>query len=148
MPSRRGPHSVNISVQLLLVINTFIPERELWGCVKGAQLEVGYLTRDLGVPDKTVFSFSQAQVRADRENIVNALYGRNALVEHNDNLLFIFQGHGLSYENELGRLPTEALAPCDHGGPSVVPDISDRELNIIVSEISRKKGPNSHRHLE
>jgi len=121
--------------------------------VNDAQLIVGYLTRDLDVPEDNILLLTSESSRdrhPTRDHILNALYVHlrdNPLIQYNDNLLFHFSGHGASYERELGHLRTEALCPCDHStghhnSADFVPDISDRELNIIFSEIRRKKGPN------
>ncbi|KAF9474667.1 hypothetical protein BDN70DRAFT_298672 [Pholiota conissans] len=129
------------------------PQAQLSGCVNDTQLIVGYLTHDLDVPKDHILlltSESSPDKHPTRDHILNALYEHlrdNPLVQYNDNLLFHFSGHGASYERELGSLRTEALCPCDHSAreqhsADFVPDISDRELNIIFSEIRRKKGPN------
>ncbi|KAF8169303.1 peptidase C14, caspase domain-containing protein [Mycena galopus ATCC 62051] len=129
------------------------PAHHLRGCVNDARLIVGYLTGGLGVPEDHILllsSESETDKLPTRARILSALYEHlrdNPLIQKGDNLLFHFSGHGSSYERELGRLRTEALCPCDRTpgdrhSANFVPDISDRELNIIFSEICRKKGPN------
>ncbi|KAF8169312.1 peptidase C14, caspase domain-containing protein [Mycena galopus ATCC 62051] len=129
------------------------PAHHLRGCVNDARLIVGYLTGGLGVPEDHILllsSESETDKLPTRARILSALYEHlrdNPLIQKGDNLLFHFSGHGSSYERELGRLRTEALCPCDRTpgdqhSTDFVPDISDRELNIILSEICRKKGPN------
>ncbi len=106
-----------------------------------------------------------------RDNIVDAILGlsTNPNIQHGDNIIIYFAGHGTTYNcadffdkdmpaAKLGKI--DALCPIDRGlqrTPSTetadtnddkssvtsdpqVPDISDREFNTILAEIARKKG--------
>lgn len=101
-----------------------------------------------------------------RANIVNALLGlsTNTDIEHGDNILIYFAGYGTTYkcadyyqkETAAALGTIEALCPIDRGPKPTatgstnakssetsdpqVPDISDREINIILAEIAKKKG--------
>lgn len=103
-----------------------------------------------------------------RANIIKALRDLvdNRLIRHGDNIVIYFSGHGTSYtesdyENysDLAReaisyiagdghpiklFPIEALCPIDRNtidsDGSPVPDISDREINAILTEIAHAKG--------
>ncbi|KAK0462287.1 uncharacterized protein EV420DRAFT_1221412, partial [Desarmillaria tabescens] len=97
-----------------------------------------------------------------RTHIIDALLSlmNNKEIEKGDNIIIYYAGHGSSYEYS-GHLNAkkpddgaeisfgsvgciEALCPinrdtCDANG-NTVPDISDRELNMILTLISRSKG--------
>ncbi|KAK0187542.1 hypothetical protein F5146DRAFT_876875, partial [Armillaria mellea] len=98
-----------------------------------------------------------------RKNIVGTLRSliTNPNIMQGDNIVIYFSGHGSSYlwedyysqgaQNSDGEsdvlLPTgsvEALCPIDRNEPDEkgcpIPDISDREINIIFSELSHVKG--------
>ncbi len=104
-----------------------------------------------------------------RDNIVDAILSlsTNPNIQHGDNIIIYFAGHGTTYnctdffKETAGQLGTiDALCPIDRGlqrTPSTetadtngdkspktsdppVPDISDREINTILGEIARKKG--------
>ncbi|KAJ6594966.1 hypothetical protein B0H10DRAFT_2090344, partial [Mycena sp. CBHHK59/15] len=79
----------------------------------------------------------------------------NNAIKPGDNILIYFAGHGASYKLEnyysesesyaaIGAI--EALCPVDRGTlddrdrDHAIPDISDRELNHILSDIRRAKG--------
>ncbi|KAK0227274.1 peptidase C14, caspase domain-containing protein [Armillaria nabsnona] len=89
-----------------------------------------------------------------RANIIETLLNLsvNDRIQDGDNIIIYFSGHGSSYRcsdyykkgsvESKGRI--EALCPVDRApGNSFrdsVPDISDREFNTILTEISRTKG--------
>ncbi|PBK82958.1 hypothetical protein ARMGADRAFT_872760, partial [Armillaria gallica] len=82
-----------------------------------------------------------------RSNIISALVGicKNTEIRRGDNIIIFFAGHGTCYpcakyfKDTIGGLGTvEALCPMDRG--STIPDISDREMNIILKQICRSKG--------
>ncbi|PBK90845.1 hypothetical protein ARMGADRAFT_882550, partial [Armillaria gallica] len=98
-----------------------------------------------------------------RTNILSLLLSliTNPNIEHGDPIVIFFAGHGSRYplsdrddDNEIdfdeeledGRSHefVEAFCPIDRdtndSGGIPIPDISDRELNIILSQISRTKG--------
>ncbi len=88
-----------------------------------------------------------------RANIIASLLrlSTDSRIKEGDNILIHFSGHGSKYfcsdyphykATSAGTGTIEVLCPIDrdegHGG--MVPDISDREINVILSEISRTKG--------
>ncbi|PBK63120.1 hypothetical protein ARMSODRAFT_846101, partial [Armillaria solidipes] len=98
-----------------------------------------------------------------RENILSVLLSliTNPDIERGDPIIIFFAGHGSRYalsdydddedsdfdeELEDGRSHkfVEAVCPIDRNTldsrGALIPDISDRELNIILSQISRTKG--------
>ncbi len=89
-----------------------------------------------------------------RVHIINALLdlSTNPKIQRDDNIIIYFPGHGSSYKcsdyyieggtSAEGHI--EALCAMDCTATSTdggIPDISDREINIILTEISRAKGP-------
>ncbi|KAK0468979.1 peptidase C14, caspase domain-containing protein, partial [Desarmillaria tabescens] len=97
-----------------------------------------------------------------RANILSVLFGlaTNHNIEHGDSIIIFFAGHGSRYplsddddepdfdeehDNERSRKFVEVLCPMDRntradGSGALIPDITDRELNTILSQISRTKG--------
>ncbi|PBK92284.1 hypothetical protein ARMGADRAFT_877995, partial [Armillaria gallica] len=96
-----------------------------------------------------------------RENILSVLHSliNNDEIKPGDPIIIFVAGHGLrylvSYEDsdsdheevhdcESPLKYMEALCPIDRGTPgsddNPIPDISDWELNTILSELSRAKG--------
>ncbi|KAK0227215.1 hypothetical protein EDD85DRAFT_776991, partial [Armillaria nabsnona] len=82
-----------------------------------------------------------------RANIIRALCSlvHNPQIEQGDNIVIYFSGHGSTGGRPGDHLfPIEALCPIDRNtidsSGSRVPDISDREINAILTEISRAKG--------
>ncbi len=74
-----------------------------------------------------------------RAHIISMLTGliTEDKIVNGDNIIIYYAGHGVAYDN--GDLDfVEALCPIDHD--AVVTDISDREFNCILTEISRAKG--------
>ncbi len=128
----------------------------LKGCVSDARLMEKYLTEDLGVPRDRIQLLLGSKERTSlgviypsRTNIIGALLGiiNNSEILNGDNIIIYYSGHGSSYpfEGKGGAIEyIEALCPIDRdaigddGKP--VPDISDREFNTILTQISRVKG--------
>ncbi|KAK0191743.1 hypothetical protein F5146DRAFT_1050224 [Armillaria mellea] len=90
-----------------------------------------------------------------RANIVNTLYSliHNDEIQLGDNIIVYYAGHGSSYfcsdcasetKCRSSACPIEALCPIDRDTLDSqrrwIPDISDRELNALFTEISRVKG--------
>ncbi|KAK0205481.1 hypothetical protein DFS33DRAFT_1328668, partial [Desarmillaria ectypa] len=96
-----------------------------------------------------------------RANILSLLLSliTNPNIEHGDPIIIFFAGHGSRYplsddddnpdtdgehDDERSRKFVEALCPMDRNtrdsGGVLIPDITDRELNTILSQISRSKG--------
>ncbi len=125
-----------------------------------------YLTEDLRVPPNRIqlllgsneYTSPADPMYPSRANIINALLSiiDNPEILHGDNIVVFYSGHGSSYpfEREDDALKfIEALCPIDRdtirvsndGKPVLdddkyVPDISDREFNTILAQISRVKG--------
>ncbi|KAK0494020.1 caspase domain-containing protein [Armillaria luteobubalina] len=131
----------------------------LQGCVSDARLMEKYLAEDLGVPRNRIqlllgskehtFSLAGDSMYPSRARIIDTLLSiiRNPEIIHGDNIVIFYAGHGSRYPLEEKRDPSEyieALCPIDRdtigddGKP--VPDISDREFNIILTRISHAKG--------
>ncbi|SJL12686.1 uncharacterized protein ARMOST_16117 [Armillaria ostoyae] len=90
-----------------------------------------------------------------RANIIDTLLSlsTNSEIENGDNIIIYFAGHGSIYfcseyppyegTSVADRGSIEALCPIDRTPPDsevTIPDISDREINTILKEISRTKG--------
>ncbi|KAK0462284.1 uncharacterized protein EV420DRAFT_1523923 [Desarmillaria tabescens] len=83
-------------------------------------------------------------------HIIDALLGiiTNPDVKYGDNIVIFYAGHGSYYSDEKDHHGVsgyiEALCPIDRGSVSakgaLIPDISDRELNTILTQIFRAKG--------
>ncbi|KAK0227267.1 caspase domain-containing protein [Armillaria nabsnona] len=132
------------------------PTSPLRGCVNDALLMERFLVEDLGVPKCRIQSLlgSKTQVAPSdpsiptRSNIIQTLTSLiyNSEIEHGDNIVIYFSGHGSVYSCEeycgKGAGTIEALCPIDRTeeDDSPVPDISDREINIILRQIAHAKG--------
>ncbi|KAK0221343.1 caspase domain-containing protein [Armillaria fumosa] len=146
------------------------PSSELHGCVSDALSMEDYLCNDFGVPkDRLQLLLGRKghkscdnNVIPSRQNILSTLLSliTNPNITQGDNIVIYFSGHGSSYlwkdyyskdfqssEDEPDVLATgsvEALCPIDRNEPDdngyPIPDISDREINIILSELSHVKG--------
>ncbi|KAK0243567.1 caspase domain-containing protein [Armillaria nabsnona] len=142
----------------------------LRGCVSDALAMRQYLTDDLHVPKERIQCLlgpgGNSHVDSSipsRRNIISALLdlARNSQIEADDCIIIYFSGHGTSYQcarchesiltgekPERACLkslcPIEALCPIDREAldtdDTPVPDISDREFNSIIAQISRAKG--------
>ncbi|KAK0213817.1 caspase domain-containing protein [Armillaria fumosa] len=140
----------------------------LRGCVSDALLVEEYLKLDLGVPQEQIRLLlgSEHASTTDpsfptRVNIVKTLLDlvSNPLIRNGDNIIIYFSGHGSSYSSsdyfdlldEADESPRavdgsniEAICPIDRDAIDTcglpVPDISDREINAILHQISHNKG--------
>ena len=83
--------------------------------------------------------------------MLDALYDLrdNVHIQFCDNILVHFSGHGSTYdaksffESAVGSAGSiEAICPSDRRADNEIPDISDRELNNIFSEVRDAKGEN------
>lgn len=129
----------------LIIGNDRYPESPLGGCVNDAYLVERYIQDYLGVPDDHIKLYRDAT----RQTMTNAFYALrdDERIQPGDNILIHYSGHGSSYDtrdyfqtfaSRVGSI--EAICPVDRG-PSV-PDISDRELNSMLSELQAAKGAN------
>ncbi|KAK0193115.1 caspase domain-containing protein [Armillaria mellea] len=131
----------------------------LRGCVSDALTMESYLVKDLGVPKERIQrllgptehrSLNDSTVPS-RANIISSLHSLvdNPQIECGDNIIIYFSGHGSCYspsdlDHGAGMGSIEALCPIDRedldADDVLIPDISDREINCILKEISRTKG--------
>ena len=129
----------------LLIGNDAYPKAPLSGCFNDALLIGRYLMTYLKVPRDHIRVLRDAS----RETLINAFYDLrdDERIKPDDNILIHFSGHGSSYDtrdyfttfaSKAGSI--EAICPVDRGDS--IPDISDRELNSILSELRAAKGPN------
>ncbi|KAK0191754.1 caspase domain-containing protein, partial [Armillaria mellea] len=159
-----APHCVDASRFWAVLIGIDAYESSpLNGCVSDASLMKELLIDDLGVPKKRVQCLLGSHdpipddhLTPSRANIVNTLHSliHNDEIQHGDNIIIYYAGHGSSYrcskyspmepECSTDLCPVEALCPIDRdtldSQRQWVPDISDRELNALLKEISRVKG--------
>ncbi len=142
---------------MLIGINEYA-SYPLRGCVPDVRLMERYLTEDLGVPRNRIQLLLGSKEHTSlkdptcpsRTHIVGVLLSliTNPKIAYGDNIIIYYSGHGsyYPYHTEEDDEPEyiETLCPIDrdtlgeNGKP--VPDISDRELNTILSQISRAKG--------
>lgn len=122
-----------------------------------------YLIYDLGIPEERIQcllyphpnSYHENASIPSRANIVDTLLGLidNCGIQNGDNIIIYFSGHGSSYacDHRAGDhisadhvCGIEALCPSDRGtkdaNNNVITDITDRELNAILTQICRTKG--------
>ncbi|KAK0207490.1 hypothetical protein IW262DRAFT_1419815 [Armillaria fumosa] len=118
-----------------------------------------YLTENLGVPSNRIqillgskeYTSPDDPMYPSRIHIIDALLSlvTNPEIEHGDNIIIYYAEHGSRYQFTVDDEDDqteyiEALCPIDrdtlgeNGDP--VPDISDRELNTILTLISLSKG--------
>ncbi|KAK0429546.1 hypothetical protein EV421DRAFT_1662480, partial [Armillaria borealis] len=114
------------------------PRDSLHGCVSDALNFQDYLVKDLKVPVKQI----QLLLSPNPEHMPHT---NNTKIGRGDNIIIFFSGHGTCYPCSIyfkdtirGLGTVEALCPMDRG--STIPDISDREINIILKQICRSKG--------
>ncbi|KAK0470741.1 caspase domain-containing protein [Armillaria novae-zelandiae] len=138
----------------------------LRGAVSDALLMKDYLQKELRMPATRIECLLSSNYRnaifPSRRNITRKLLSlaTDSQIECGDNIIIFFSGHGTSYsfsEDPQGAdgipdarrssrfaSPIEALCPADRGKPDdwgvPIPDISDREINGILHQISRNKG--------
>ncbi|KAK0191756.1 hypothetical protein F5146DRAFT_613225 [Armillaria mellea] len=136
----------------------------LHGCVSDASLIKKFLIDDVGVPDRRIQclldlegSNTGSPFTSSRTNIINTLRSLidNPEIERNDNIIIYYAGHGASYtcsehfsttesNCQTGACPIQALCPIDRDTMDSdghwIPDISHRELNVLLTQISLAKG--------
>ncbi|PBK84610.1 hypothetical protein ARMGADRAFT_909369, partial [Armillaria gallica] len=125
------------------------PRDSLHGCVSDALNFMDYLVKDLKVPVEQI-QLLLSRIRHSiptRSNIISALVGisENTKIRCGDNIIVFFSGHGTCYPCTMyftdtigGQGNVKALCPMDRG--LTIPDISDREMNIILKQICHSKG--------
>ncbi|PBK84490.1 hypothetical protein ARMGADRAFT_974215, partial [Armillaria gallica] len=113
-----------------------------------------FLTKYLGVPEGHIQCLLTVTTPT-RKKIIDTLLGLSTSpqIQHGDNIIIYFAGHGSSYDLEdsgpfeaddisaVGFI--QALCPVDRTASGIdisIHDISDREINTILAEISRVKG--------
>ncbi|SJL03967.1 uncharacterized protein ARMOST_07324 [Armillaria ostoyae] len=159
------PHSVDGSRFWAILIGIDDYElNPLNGCVEDAKAMEDYLLDDLQVPKDHIQlllgpkepASSRDVIYPSRDNIIRALFGiiTNDQIRPGDNIIIYFAGHGSYYFPSecddkalldlIGPGAIEAICPIDRDKRDVnevpIPDISNRELNSILSLIARKKG--------
>ncbi|KAK0472116.1 peptidase C14, caspase domain-containing protein, partial [Armillaria luteobubalina] len=131
----------------------------LRGCVADAHMFEEYLINVLHVPkeqiqcllgnrpDDTSTHIPFDKSHPTRTNIIDTLLGlsTNPKINKGDSIIIYFSGHGSSYYcpdcySTIFQSPApEALCPIDRGIPDAqgtgIPDISDREINNILTHI-------------
>ncbi|KAK0505480.1 hypothetical protein EDD18DRAFT_338974 [Armillaria luteobubalina] len=141
----------------------------LRGCVSDARLSERYLNDALCVPRERIQLLLGYRNHNDpddpmypsRAHITTTLLSLidNPNIEKGDNIIIYYAGHGSSYQcsdytnvedtdyqiiNPGSTKYIEALCPIDRDtvdeNGNIIPDISDREFNTILTLISRSKG--------
>ncbi|KAK0492685.1 hypothetical protein EDD18DRAFT_1015621, partial [Armillaria luteobubalina] len=123
----------------------------LHGCVSDASLVKRFLMEDIGVPEHC------GPLTPSHTNIINMLRSLidNPEIGQNDNIFIYYAGHGTSYNCsehssmaesgcQTGSCPIQALCPIDRdtmdSDEHWIPDISHRELSVLLTQISLVKG--------
>ncbi|KAK0505606.1 hypothetical protein EDD18DRAFT_1045431, partial [Armillaria luteobubalina] len=130
----------------------------LQGSVPDVQLMEKYLTEDLGMPGNHIQLLLGSKEELSPEDpmypshahITDTLLSliTNPEIVHGDNIIIYYSGHGSYYLHYMGEEDEveyiETFCPIDHDTPgengNPVPDISDQELNTILSLIAQAKG--------
>ncbi|KAJ2924398.1 hypothetical protein H1R20_g12692, partial [Candolleomyces eurysporus] len=128
----------------LLIGNNNYPQSPLQGAVNDSLAWKSYLIGFLGVPESHITHIQDA----DRSTMVTALYDLrdNHNIKESDHIIFAYAGHGSRYDAQVNSFDDdishragsiETLCPVDRGLPQgrSTPDISDREILLILSEI-------------
>ncbi|PBK82969.1 peptidase C14, partial [Armillaria gallica] len=131
----------------------------LRGCVNDVETVVKFLVQDLGMSEENIKCLLKRDVDSPtRDHIIDALLNLSTKpeIQYGDNIIIYFAGHGSSYKcsdyyiggGTSAEGYIEALCPMDRNASgtdlstdSSIPDISDREINTILTEICRTKGP-------
>ncbi|KAK0437249.1 uncharacterized protein EV420DRAFT_1219552, partial [Desarmillaria tabescens] len=140
------------------------PSNPLRGAVSDALTMRKFLINDLGIPEHRIQYLlgphdptTGDPLAPSHANIINTLHSliSNEEIQRGDNIIIYYAGHGSSYQRSMHSAtakskysrnfcPVEALCPIDRDTKDVdgrwIPDISDRELNVLFTEISRVKG--------
>ncbi|KAK0474989.1 peptidase C14, caspase domain-containing protein [Armillaria luteobubalina] len=122
----------------------------LGGCVSDGRLMEDYLTNHAAVKKTRIQrllgpSGENAATPSDslpptRKNIIDTLQSlaNNDRIMHGSDILIYYAGHGASYPGPAGT--TETLCPIDRDAKTGCHDISDRQINEILYQISCRKG--------
>ncbi|KAK0476577.1 hypothetical protein EDD18DRAFT_1056158, partial [Armillaria luteobubalina] len=148
---------------VLIGIDAYV-SNPLRGCVSDALSMKQSLIKDVRMSEERIQCLlgsggptSDGFLIPTRSNIVNTLHSLidNPLIERGDNIIVYYAGHGSRYhclKHDFPRLELDcnndlchidALCPIDRDaidGNRPIPDISDRELNAIFTQVSRTKG--------
>ncbi|KAK0217307.1 hypothetical protein IW262DRAFT_1509118, partial [Armillaria fumosa] len=152
---RKAAHGVdgNRFWAVLIGINGY-SSSPVRGCVADVEKMKDFLTGDLWVPEDHIRCLVSRQPSARSIGTASHLGSLSVdpRIQHGDNIIIYFSGHGSSYfcsdyyrtDGVESNGSIEAICPVDrasrdspHGS---IPDISDREFNTILAEISRTKG--------
>ncbi|KAK0231625.1 hypothetical protein IW262DRAFT_495713 [Armillaria fumosa] len=126
----------------------------LQSCVSDALTMKRSLTEKFEVPEDNIQCLLgiknpiPGSMTPSRDIIVNTLYSivHNDEIQLGDNIIIYYAGHGSSYrcsqqctpKSTSHICPIEAMCPIDRG--TMDPDISDRELNALFTQIFCAKG--------
>jgi hypothetical protein len=147
-PDPRQKATVGPRLWALLIGNDQYSRYPLQSAVKDSLAWNSYLIDYLGVPENQI----KLKKNAKRKTMINSLYDLrdNDRIRPGDHILFAYSGQAQSYnakayslEEEINERAgsIEALCPVDRDG-SHIPDISDREVLLILSEIHQKTRAN------
>ncbi|KAK0444585.1 caspase domain-containing protein [Desarmillaria tabescens] len=142
---------------VIIGIDGYPSHNKLLGCVSDAIKMGTFLYEDLGVPKDRIeclidgthtLEFCSKTYHPSRANILMTLFGLidNPEIQKDENIIIYFAGHGAAYRAEGidGVEAIEALCPIDRGSRDadgmLIADISDRQINTILTQISRAKG--------
>ncbi len=125
---------------LIIGNDNYLSVPALAGCVNDARLVDDYVKKYLQVPEDHITLLENAR----RDEMIDVLYNfrDNKTIPFGDNILIHYSGYGSGYDYVQGR-PTPfvgAICPIDRGCGAC--DISERELDSILSELCAAKGPN------
>ncbi|PBK79174.1 hypothetical protein ARMGADRAFT_1040984 [Armillaria gallica] len=154
-------------LEIPFLVRNYPTSSPLRGCVSDAIAMEKYLTEVLGVPRNRIQTLHGPKVHTsdvstlpNRVNIIHMLLSLagNPEIDTGDIIIY-YSGHGSCYQcseyyfdedspsttvSIAGAGSIEALCPMDRDMPDendvTIPDISDREFNSILSQISRSKG--------
>ena len=130
---------------LLVGVDRYAAVTPLRGCVSDVQAMRGFLLDHLGVPGDHVRVLADEQatragiLRAFREFLIE-----NPAVEHGDQILFHFSGHGSQMRDPTGQEPdglNETLVAQDSRTPGIF-DIPDKTLAALLEQLAAEKGDN------
>jgi len=131
---------------VLIGINKYEKISPLHGAVRDVEMMKEYLTSDLSVPENHIRTLTDAA--ATRTAILSVLYDLrdDEKIQRDDAILIHYSGHGASYDELKTVGSIEAICPVDRGvedaHQGTILDISDREINLFLTELSRSKGDN------
>ena len=140
-PNLPGPFlSLGAHLWVLIIGNdNYLSVPALGGCINDAHLVNDYVKKYLQVPEDHIVLLENAC----HDEMVDALYNLrdNKTIPFGDNILIYYSGYGSAYNYTQGQwtLCVGAICPTNRGCGAC--DISERELDFILSELCAAKGP-------